>query len=72
MKRRLALHSEYLSDLSTTELASVAGGIQSDGCMTGVYPTLNTPCNTDKVCLAVDRIPSYDCFTGTSAHTAVC
>jgi len=78
MKRRLALKSEYLAPLSPDELSSVAGGV-SLGCLTGVYPTLNTPCPSVNDCVAVGAIPSYnrecpttDCFTGTSAHTVAC
>ncbi len=46
MKRRLSLHRETLSDLSATELESVAAGVtairgtQTCICLTGHYPTI--------------------------------
>lgn len=75
MKRRLALKSEYLSELSTTELSAVAGGV-TGACFTGVYPTFDRPC-TDTVAIAAlptvnTPCPTTDCFTGTSAHTLAC
>jgi hypothetical protein len=78
MKRSLALKSEYLAPLTSDELSSVAGGA-TYGCLTGVYPTLNTPCPTVNECIVIGAIPSVnracpttDCFTGTSAHTVTC
>lgn len=67
MNRRLALKSEHLSVLSTGELSAVAGGAVTTGSLTGAYPTLPV-----EGCVVVGEIPSWDCFTGTSAHTAVC
>ncbi|HEV2889838.1 MAG TPA: hypothetical protein VGX28_05630 [Frankiaceae bacterium] len=67
--KRLSLRSEYLRELSSTELASVAA---ADGLLTGIYPTLNTPCNTDLVCIEVAQLPTRDCFTGTPAPTLFC
>ena len=76
MKRRLALKSEYLSDLTTAELTAVAGGV-TGGCLTGVYPTFDRPCPTDNIAIAAlptlnTPCPTTDCFTGTSAHTLAC
>lgn len=78
MKRRLALKSEYLSELTTRELTAVAGGV-TGACFTGVYPTFDRPCPTLDGCFAIGAIPSVnrecpttDCFTGTSAHTVAC
>ena len=78
MKRRLALKSEYVSELTTNELASIAGGA-TYGCFTGYYPTINAPCPTVDDCIAVGAIPSVNspcptdgCFTGTTTHTMAC
>jgi len=78
MKRRLALKSEYVSELTTNELASVAGGATTD-CFTGYYPTINAPCPTVQDCFVIAPIlslqrpcPTGDCFTGTTTHTMAC
>lgn len=67
MRRHLALKSEYLTDLSTDELSSIAGGPQDPRtliCLTGVYPTINTPCRTTD-CFVIQSLnepcPSYAC-----------
>ena len=60
MKRRLSLKSEHLTELTRTDLAGVAGGIQeipTRKCFTAVYPTINTPCRTVDDCWAVDLTP---------------
>lgn len=53
---RLALRTEHLADLTTDELAAVAGGTSVDACIratvicvpthdcTGYYPSINAPC----------------------------
>ncbi len=70
--KRLTLHSEHLSDLSTDELASVAGGA-TVVCLTGVYPTIDRPCLSEDVCLVGGPIPTGNCFTGTTGSpTAFC
>lgn len=78
MKRRLALRSERLSDLSATELAVVAGGV-TGACWTGYYRTLEAPCDSVQDCIVIGPIlsvnrpcPTGDCFTGTTGYTAVC
>jgi hypothetical protein len=43
VKRHLTLRSEHLAELSTNDLASVAGGTTTD-LFTGNYPSLNAPC----------------------------
>ncbi|HEV2889837.1 MAG TPA: hypothetical protein VGX28_05625 [Frankiaceae bacterium] len=59
MKRRLALNSEYLSDLSSDEMSNVFAGATR----TGVYPTFDRPCPTLQV-----ECPTLDgCFTGTTS-----
>ena len=48
--RKLTLRRESLVELTTAELASVAGGRDSLVCLTnltGYYPSLNAPCTTD-------------------------
>ena len=69
MKRRLALKSEHLSDLTNDDLALVAGGT-----LTGMYPTINVPCHTvhDKCFNVAIRTlnsdcPTYGCLTGTTS-----
>lgn len=60
MKRRLTLKSEHLTELTRTDLAGIAGGIQeipTRKCFTGVYPTINTPCPTVQECWAIERTP---------------
>jgi hypothetical protein len=39
MPRRLTLRAEHLAELSTDDLASVAGGLPTSPC-TGAYPTI--------------------------------
>ena len=52
MKRTLALKAEHLTELSTADLAQVAGG--------ALYPTLDRPCPTvDYACPTLDS-----CMTG--------
>ena len=57
MKRTLSLRTEHLGELTTGELAAVAGGtsaeikatvvcIPTHDC-TGYYPSLNAPCTTN-------------------------
>lgn len=69
--KRLALKSEYLSELTNLELASVAGGV-TGACFTGVYPTFDRPCPSVQACIDVGPIPTTNCFTGTSGHTVSC
>ena len=72
MKRRLTLKSEHLTELTGSELSAVAGGLATERCFTGVYPTINTPCPTTD-CIYIGQIPTLDgCFTGTSLHTVAC
>lgn len=71
MQRRLALKSERLSELTSNELASVAGGV-TGGCLTGVYPTFDRPCPSLQECIELGPIPTTDCFTGTTGHTLRC
>lgn len=59
MKRRLTLKGETLTELTRTDLAGIAGGIQeipTRKCFTAVYPTINTPCLTVQTC-AIDLSP---------------
>lgn len=73
MKRRLALKSEYVSELTTDELSSVAGGA-TPGCpLTGNYPTLRD-CFELAPLLSLHRpCPTLDgCFTGTTGYTLLC
>ena len=53
---RLTLRTEHLAELTTDELAAVAGGTSVDACVqatvicvpthdcTGYYPSINAPC----------------------------
>lgn len=59
MQRRLALKSEYVSELSTVELSRVAGGA-TVGCWTGYYMTINAPCPSINECIAIGPIPSVN------------
>lgn len=76
MKRRLALKREHLSELTPTDLVSVAGGTTTD-LFTGYYPSINAPCLSERVCVELAPIPTRNspcptlngCFTGTTAHT---
>lgn len=68
MKRALALKSEYVSELTTDELAAVGGA----GSLTGVYPTFDRPCPSIPECVDLGPIPTTNCFTGTSGHTVTC
>jgi len=45
MKRRLALRTERLTELSPGDLGSVAGGTTTT-LFTGYYPSINAPCTT--------------------------
>ncbi|HEX8002029.1 MAG TPA: hypothetical protein VF519_04975 [Mycobacteriales bacterium] len=78
MKRRLALRSERLTNLSETELGVVAGAV-SGGCLTGYYRTIEAPCPSVQECIVIGPLPSINdacptngCFTGTTGYTAVC
>lgn len=57
MRRRLTLRKETLSELTTEELAKLAGGqdtktlIPTNRC-TGYYPSINAPCPTFRECIA--------------------
>ena len=73
MKRRLSLKSEHLSELTSGELTAVAGA----GSLTGVYPTINTPCPSVQECIASiptlqRECPTERCFTGTTLYTVAC
>lgn len=61
MKRRLALKSEHLAELTPHDLAGVAGGIQelpTRRCFTPVYPTIHRPCPTvDDPCIEIQQTP---------------
>ncbi|HEV2889841.1 MAG TPA: hypothetical protein VGX28_05645 [Frankiaceae bacterium] len=49
MKRRLTLKSEHLTELTSAEMAAVAGAykeLQTGECFTGIYPSINWPCPT--------------------------
>lgn len=62
MSRRLVLAREPVTELTTDELAHVAGGqvpLPTQVC-SGYYPSLNRPCPTTE-CPSVDG-----CFTGTT------
>lgn len=78
MKRRLALKSEHLAELTPNDLASVAAGATTQ-CFTGYYPSINAPCVSERVCVELAPIPTLDtpcpttnCFTGTSVSALVC
>ena len=59
MNRRLTLKREQLAPLTPNDLAAVGGGqeLQSFPCLTGVYPTINTPCPTVQECIYINRTP---------------
>lgn len=61
MKRRLALKSEHLAELTPQDLAGVAGGYQelpTRRCFTGIYPSINWPCPTiDEPCFEIRQTP---------------
>ena len=64
MNRRLTLKREHLTELSTAEMAAVAGGYPNlpsihDRCLTGMYPSINMPCPTiDESCpVAINKTP---------------
>ena len=69
--KRLALKSEYVSELTSQDLASVAGGV-TGACFTGVYPTFDRPCPSVQECIDVAPLPTTNCFTGTTGHTVTC
>jgi hypothetical protein len=46
MKRHLILKSERLAELTSGDLASVAGAAATTNCFTGIYPSINYPCTT--------------------------
>ncbi|HEX8002031.1 MAG TPA: hypothetical protein VF519_04985 [Mycobacteriales bacterium] len=64
MTRRLTLKSELLAELTSTELAAVAGGYRElptvDHCLTGIYPSLNYPCPTEE-CIEINQ--TFFCTT---------
>ncbi len=48
---KLELSTETLRELSADELSRVGGGADATQiCLTGVYPTINTPCPTVQAC----------------------
>jgi hypothetical protein len=47
---KLELSTETIRELSADELGDVAGGRDTIVCLTGVYPTINTPCPTVQAC----------------------
>jgi hypothetical protein len=70
--KRLTLKSEYLAELSSSELVAVAGGARTlADCLTGMYPSVNVQCpadNTQVICYQVtNKCPTWYCTGTTSA-----
>lgn len=59
MNRRLTLKRENLAELTTAEMAAVAGAqdFASIPCLTGVYPTIDRPCPTVQECFEIRQTP---------------
>lgn len=61
MKRRLTLTSEHLTELTSTDLAGIAGGQELPTLkycpMTGVYPTIERSCPSVNDCIYIEHTP---------------